>query len=243
MNVVKNIFARIWALWAAIWFIITMLIFFIPFCFCFSWKEPKRSHISYPLFHFWMQVYLPLVGVFIKIKGKENFVPGKNYIVICNHTTLMDIPVSSTEIPGPNKTIAKIELSRIPIFGTLYKLGSVLVDRKDKDSRRNSFIQMKWVLENGLHMCIYPEGTRNKGNQPLKEFHNGAFKLAVDTKKEIIPSMLFNTNSILSNKKAFYFLPGKIEFHFLPPIAPIGDPEILKEKVFKLMWDYYEMNK
>jgi len=240
---IKNIFARIWATWAAIWFIVTMLIFFIPFCCCFFWSEPKRSHISYPIFRSWMAVYLPLVGVFIKIKGEENFKADKNYIVLCNHNTLMDIPVSSTEIPGANKTIAKIEFARVPIFGVVYKLGSVLVDRKDKDSRRNSFIQMRTVLENGLHMCIYPEGTRNKSGKPLKEFHNGAFKLAVDTKKEILPSILFGTNDVMPNNKAFYFLPGKIEFHFLPAIQPGDDAETLKQLVFELMWNYIEMNK
>jgi 1-acyl-sn-glycerol-3-phosphate acyltransferase len=239
----KNIFARIWALWSAIWFITTMLIFFIPFCICFLWKEPKRSHVSYPLYRLWMNIYLPLVGIFIRIKGKKNFATGKNYVVICNHNTLIDIPVSSTRIPGPNKTIAKIEMSRIPIFGTLYKLGSVLVDRKDKDSRKNSFIQMKSVLDIGLHMCIYPEGTRNKTGQPLKEFHNGAFKLAVDTKKEILPAVLFNTTKVMPNDKPFYFLPGVIEFHFLEPMAAGNDVERLREQAFDLMWNYYNDNK
>jgi 1-acyl-sn-glycerol-3-phosphate acyltransferase len=238
----KNIFARVWALWSAIWFVITMLIVFIPFCCCFFWQEPKRSHYSYPIFRLWMQVYLPLIGVFVKIKGKENFRKGENYIVVCNHNTLMDVPVSSTKIPGPNKTIAKIEMSRIPIFGTLYKLGSVLVDRNDKDSRRNSFNQMKTVLDMGLHMCIYPEGTRNKSKEPLKEFHSGAFKLAVDTNKKILPAVLFGTNKVFPNNKTFYLLPGIIEFHFLPAVAPDKNAEILKQEIFEIMQKHYVEN-
>jgi 1-acyl-sn-glycerol-3-phosphate acyltransferase len=217
-------------------FIVTMLLFFIPFCCCFFWKEPKRSHASYPLYRLWMKIYLPLAGIFIKVKGSEHFIKGKNYIVLCNHSTLMDVPVSSTEIIGANKTIAKIEMSRIPVFGTVYKLGSVLVDRKDKDSRRNSFMQMKAVLDMGLHMCIYPEGTRNKTGKPLKEFHNGAFKLAIDTQKEILPAVLFGTNKVMPNDKTFYLLPGKIEFHFLASVKPGNDVEELKEEVFELMW-------
>ncbi|UAY51099.1 lysophospholipid acyltransferase family protein [Ferruginibacter albus] len=238
----RSILARLWAIWALLWFVITMLLFFIPFCCCFFWKEPKRSHVSYPLFRLWMDFYLPAVGVFVKVVGLENFKEGKNYIVVCNHRTLMDIPISSTRIPGANKTIAKIEFARVPIFGTLYKLGSVLVDRKDKNSRRNSLLQMKWVLQNGLHMCIYPEGTRNKTNNPLNEFHSGAFKLSVDTRKEILPAILFNTNKVLPNNKFFYFLPGKIEFHFLNPIPPGNDVEDLKEEVFNAMQNYYECN-
>jgi 1-acyl-sn-glycerol-3-phosphate acyltransferase len=243
MNILKNIFARIWALWAACWFIVTMLVFFLPFCCCFFWKDPGRTYLSSLLYKVWMSIYLPLVGVFIKVKGKEHFKQGENYIIVCNHRTLMDIPVSATRIPGASKTIAKIEFTRVPVFGTIYKLGSVLVNRKDKDSRIQSYLQMKAVLDIGLNMCIYPEGTRNKSSQPLNEFKNGAFKLAVDTNKEILPAILFNTANILSNNKAFYFLPGKIEFHFLPPVTAGTDAAALKQQVFELMYNYLEMNR
>lgn len=125
MNLLKNIFARIWALWGLVWFIITLLVFFIPFCCCFFWQEPKRSAISHILYRSWMNIYLPIIGVFISVKGKGNFKRASNYIVVCNHNTLMDIPVSTTRIPGPNKTIGKIEFSRAPLFGIPYKVGSV----------------------------------------------------------------------------------------------------------------------
>lgn len=245
MQLLKNIFARIWAVWGIIAFTIVMLIFFPLFLLCLLWKEPKRSRISYPLFRIWMNVYLPLIGVFIRIKGKQHFKKGSNYIVLCNHSSLMDVPVSSPYIPGPNKTIAKIEMSRIPVFGTIYKLGSVLVDRKDKDSRIKSYVAMKEVLAAGLHMCIYPEGTRNKTGQPLKEFHDGAFKLAIDTRKPIIPAVLFGTAKRLSSTKPLYLLPGIVRFHFLPvvEIEPGSSTEVLRKKVFEMMWDYYSANK
>ena len=242
---VKNIFGRIWATWGSLVFIVVMLIFFPFFLLCLLWKEPKRSRITYPIFRLWMNIYLPLIGVFISIKGKKYFKKGANYIVLCNHSSLMDVPVSSPYIPGPNKTIAKIEMSRIPVFGTIYKLGSVLVDRKDKDSRLKSYIRMKEVLNAGLHMCIYPEGTRNKTGLPLKEFHDGAFKLAVDSRKPIMPAVLFNTSKILSSTKTMHLLPGLIRFHFLPPveITPATNADDLKKAVFDMMWQYYEANK
>ena len=240
MEFFKNIFARIWAFWGLITFTITLLLFFIPFSICFLWPEPRRSFISYPMFRIWMDIYLPLIGVFIKIRGRENFEKGENYIVVCNHRTLMDIPVSSPQIPGPNKTIAKSSFARIPVFGTAYKLGSVLVDRTDKDSRKNSYKKMRTVLEAGLHMCIYPEGTRNKTREPLKEFQDGAFRLATESGKSIIPSLLFGTNDILPNNKTFYLLPGKIEFHFLPALPPGSDPKEIKARTFEIMKSHYE---
>ena len=80
-------------------------------------------------------------------------------------------------------------MAKIPLFGLIYKRGSVLVDRKSEESRKNSFVKMKEVLDMGLHMCIYPEGTRNKTTEPLQRFHNGAFKLAIDTGKPIFPQL------------------------------------------------------
>jgi 1-acyl-sn-glycerol-3-phosphate acyltransferase len=97
---------------------------------------------------------------------------------------------------------------------------------------------MKEVLHMGLHMCIYPEGTRNKGKEPLQRFHDGAFKLAVETNKAIIPSLIFYTNKVLP-RKPFFFWPHKVEMHFLPPVASIGKTSHqLKEEVFEIMKEY-----
>jgi 1-acyl-sn-glycerol-3-phosphate acyltransferase len=150
----------------------------------------------------------------------------------------MDIPLSSPGIPGPNKTIAKTEMAKIPLFGMIYKRGSVLVNRKSEESRRNSFLKMKAVLDMGLHMCIYPEGTRNKTSEPLQRFHDGAFKLAAETKKPIIPSLIFYTSKVLP-RKSFFFWPHKVEMHFLPSV-PVENKtaQELKEEVFSIMKNY-----
>jgi 1-acyl-sn-glycerol-3-phosphate acyltransferase len=240
MSFIKNILARIFALWAAILFIVTMLIIFIPMLLAGLWPEPKRTRIFHRISQIWMAVFLTLTGVWIVRKGKQYFRKGGCYIVICNHNTLMDVPVTTPWIPGANKSIAKIEMSRIPLFGIIYKRGAVLVDRKNEESRKASYNKMKEVLQMGLHMCVYPEGTRNKTKEPLQPFHSGAFRLAVDTGLSIIPAVLFNTNKILPNNKTFYYWPGKIEMHFLEPV-PVNSmtADQLKEKLFQLMKDYY----
>src|SRR5258708_20351835 len=157
-----NVLGPIWAVWAIILFIITMLIFLIPFLlFCFYRKDPQKTTNFNIASRLWMSVWLPLSGCPLRIKGKEKFVKGQTYIVVCNHNALIDVPVSTPGIPGGNKTIAKAEMAKIPLFGLIYQTGSILVDRKNEKSRRDSFTKMKEVLDMGLHMCIYPEGTRN----------------------------------------------------------------------------------
>lgn len=117
-----------------------------------------------------MKVWLLLVGCRYQIRGKENFKKGESYIVTCNHNSLLDVPLSSPFIEGPNKTIAKSSFAKVPLFGFFYMKGAVLVNRKDDRSRRESYEKMKNVLKAKMHMCIYPEGTRNRSNDPLKNF-------------------------------------------------------------------------
>ncbi|WP_431217606.1 lysophospholipid acyltransferase family protein [Puia sp. P3] len=157
----------------------------------------------------------------------------------------MDVPITTPGIPGPgNKTIAKIEMAKIPVFGTFYRTGSVLVDRSSEASRRESFAKMKEALDMGLHMCIYPEGTRNKTSEPLKSFHDGAFRLALNTGKPIMPGVIFNSRKIMPPGKTFYFRPHPPAMHFLDPITPQPNDtvETLKQRVFVIMRDYYSAN-
>lgn len=243
MQMIRNILGRIFAAWAMLTFIATMLIILLPTWMMGLLPEPKRTKAFIQLSRIWMAVWLPLAGIRLIIKGREKFAKGENYVVVCNHNSFMDVPVTSPGIPGGNKTIAKIEMAKIPLFGLIYRRGSVLVDRKSEESRLKSYTYMKRVLDMGLHMCIYPEGTRNKSNNPLKEFKDGAFRLAIETGKPVIPAVLFNTKKVLPQQKTFYFWPSKIEMHFLDPVETknlqMSDVKLLKEGIFQTMWDYY----
>ena len=246
MNVIKRIFGAAWAAWMVIFFIISMLIFLIPFLlFCYFHSDRIRNARFIVFSRVWMNIYLPLIGCPLKKIGRENFRKGQNYIVTSNHNSFLDVMSITPAIPGPNRTIAKIEMARIPIFGMMYKAGSVLVDRKSDQSRKESYNKMKEALEMGLHMCIYPEGTRNKTNEPLKSFHSGAFRLAVDTGKPIIPALMFNTKKALPADKGFYALPHRLSIHFLPEVK-VNEGETtaaLQQRIYEIMYNYYVENK
>ena len=241
MNIFKEIFARIWALWALLFFISTMFIaypFYIP---CHFFKEPRKAKWHRAISRVWMWTFLQASGCPLKVKGAENFKNLPNCIIVCNHNSFMDVPVTTPFMPRTNKTIAKKSLSYYPVFGWIYGFGSVLVDRNSDASRRKSFDNMKRILNFGLDMVIYPEGTRNRSYEPLKKFYDGAFRLAVDTKKPIIPALVFNTKKVLPATKVFFMLPHKLEMHFLPAVQSTNcTAKELKEKIFKQMWDYYK---
>lgn len=240
MNVFKNIAGRVWAVWGMISFIVTFFIIFLPAMTTWLMPDPIGQRVFIGIARIWMNVWLRLVGCPVKVTGKENFKKGKAYIVTCNHNSLMDVPVSSPFIPDANKTIAKASFAKIPFFGFYYMKGSILVDRKNEKSRRESFDKMRNILQKGIHMCIYPEGTRNRSEDPLKKFHDGAFKLAINTGNEVIPAVIFNTKKALPVNKPFFFLPHRLRMDFLEAIPVEGiTAEQLREKVFAVMKDYY----
>ncbi len=106
----KEVFARVFALWAMIIFIITM----IPVA-IFIWaigliKEPKRTSVFRIISKIWMRFFFFITGCSLKIIGAEHFEKGQRYIVISKHNSLMDVPLTTPFITGPNKTIAKVEM-------------------------------------------------------------------------------------------------------------------------------------
>jgi 1-acyl-sn-glycerol-3-phosphate acyltransferase len=239
----KNIFGRLFALWALLLFAGTMLIIFIPIWIISFWPDPQKSKGFLAIGRVWMKIYMPLIGCPVRRKGTEYFAPGQTYVIVCNHNALIDVPVTTSKIPGANKTLAKASMAKIPLFGVLYRIGGILVDRSSEESRKNSVVEMKRALDMGLHILLYPEGTRNRTAEPLKAFYDGAFALAIDTQLPLIPSVLFHTRKILPPGKKLFAWPHRIDYHFLPPIPTTGltkdDIPVLKEKVFRQMWEHY----
>jgi len=238
MNFFKNIFARIWALWGLISFIFTFLIIIGPSMISHLFRNEKNGQLFFiKVSKIWMNIWLSLIGCPVRVYGKFNFQKGNNYVVVFNHNALLDIPLSAPYTPGANKTIGKASFSKVPIFGWFYKRGAILIDRKNEASRKKSFDLMKKVLEKGMHMCIYPEGTRNRTTDVLKPFYDGAFKLAVETNTEIIPCIINGTKEAMPIHKFFYLYPTPLSLTFLPPISPQGlDAKELNKKVFEMMW-------
>lgn len=241
---IKDILARIYFVYGMLLFMITMIpvavIFFIARNLL---PEKKSSIVIQKGFQIWMGIYMPLIFCPVKHVNRRYFKKGKNYVVTLNHNTLADVPVSSPGIPGVNRTLAKIEMSRIPIFGYIYKSGSILVARNDATSRKESYGKMIEALNKGYHLCLFPEGTRNKTNEPLARFYDGAFKVAIAAKKPIIPGLIFGTRNILHPVKKFWAWPHRIEIHFLEPIETdqmkSEESDQLKQVVFETMKKYY----
>ena len=182
---------------------------------------------------------------FLKTENHYHFKYDKtqSYIVVGNHNAAVDIPLNTSTCPKEIniKFLSKAEAAKIPFVGPLIKNLSVLVERKNSSSRRKTFELMAAELEKGYSIFLYPEGTRNRSKEPLKEFYNGAFKLAIEHQLPIVICTLVGTKKVNSPDKLMSFLPGKIISHWEKPIETIGltmnDIDLLKEKVKKIMID------
>ncbi len=241
MSVFKNIFARVWAFWGLVSFVVTFLLAFIPSMLSYLYKDEKKGLSFFILVsRRWMQIWLFLVGCQVKVYGKEYFDKRKNYVIVFNHNAFLDVPLSAPFVEGGNKTIAKSTFAKVPIFSWFYKRGGILIDRKNERSRIRGYETMKAYLKKGIHVCIYPEGTRNRTTKPLKDFYDGAFKLAVDSKKEILPCVIIGTKKAMPINKTFYFLPTKLSMYFLPPVPSIDtDSKTLNKNVYEIMSNFY----
>lgn len=242
-NKIKLYTGRILAFWALFVFASTMFLFIWFYLACFFLQEPNKTKWHRTISRIWMGLFLTLSGLRFSVTGKHHFNKIGPAIVICNHNSLIDVPLSTPFLPRANKTIAKKSFIYVPIFGWIYQFGSVIVDRKNDHSRKTSFDNMKRVLDSGLDMLIYPEGTRNKTSEPLKSFYDGAFKLAVDTQKPIIPVVILNTKKILPAYPIMCFKPGKIRMDILAPINSQGHTvQSLKQLAFDTMSAHYKLH-
>lgn len=183
-------------------------------------------------------MYFFLTGIRMKISGLENFQSGQSYIITGNHSSNLDLLNAAYFLPLKTKALAKIQIKKIPVLGYLFGIVSVFVDRHDKESRLKSINDLKKWLNKGYSIFIYPEGTRNTTNKPLKDFYDGAFRMAIETQQPILPVCVINGKKIWA-PKTYWLKPGTMKAIYLPPVSTLGmhegDIPQLKEKIYRMM--------
>ena len=197
------------------------------------------SEKTYPLFfkiaRLWARFILIGMGFRYAIKGTENFEAGKSYMFVANHTSMTDIMLMLLAVKNhPFVFVGKKELVNIPIFGFIYKRVCILVDRENSKSRFAVFERAQNRIQQGLSICIFPEGGVPDESVLLDEFKDGAFRIAIEHQLTIIPITFYD------NKKRFSYTffsgsPGKMRAKVHAPISTTGktmkDKNLLKQEV------------
>jgi 1-acyl-sn-glycerol-3-phosphate acyltransferase len=196
-----------WVLWR-IWFYIMMgipIIIMFPFLFISILKE-KWYPYFFVMARIWAKCILFTSGFYYKIERETQLEKGKSYMFVANHTSMTDIMLMLIIISKhPFVFVGKVELSKIPLFGFFYKRTCILVDRANSKSRLAVFERAQQRLNQGLSICIFPEGGVPADESiVLDEFKDGAFRLAIEHQIPIVPITFADNKKRLS----YTFLSG-----------------------------------
>ena len=235
MNIPKRIFGFIWALWTGFWFMFVVILFTPIFAILLGIFGKKYSmKCVWINCHFLSPFLLAVSLIRLRVFGKEKILADRSYVFVANHNTQVDIIASASAVPQPIRFLAKAEIKNIPVFGTMVKMLAIMVDRKSKESREKSVMYMAEELKKGNSLFLYPEGTRNRTDQPLKEFKDGAFRVAIMAQVPIAVQTLVGAK-IVNAPQGLQLYPGHVEVYFGDPIETKGmtqdDVPALKERV------------
>ncbi len=163
--------------------------FLIPF--------DRRGHLYHTTSRVWSRILLRICGITITVRGAERLSPGRNYIYVSNHASLLDIPCVAAGIPDQVRIVYKKELEKIPIFGWQLKWGSyVAIDRGNSAEARKSLGEAIERIRHGASVLLFAEGTRTRDGK-LQQFKRGAFNLAVSAGIPVVPLTINGTFGIM----------------------------------------------
>lgn len=228
----------IYAVYCATTFILFFLLFF-PFIILFGILGQR--YVIWWIVRLWSIIWLAMIGMRTQVSFKDNkiFSNQDGHIIIANHQSYLDVPLIFRAIPVMCRTLAKSELAKIPLFGYLYRQMTVLVDRSNPVSKRKSIMDLKKSLRKGENVFIFPEGTFNETTNTMIPFYDGAFKIALETKTNIIPVLFLDTVDRFHYKGFWNWTPGINRVVVLDEIdvSSFDTHEVkkLKHKAFNIM--------
>ncbi len=185
-----------------IWFYILValpIFVFFPFLLLFTLSEKTYPQFFWLARNVWATCILYGMGCPPRISYKERLQHGKSYMLVANHTSMLDIMAMLRVSRNPFVFVGKKELANIPVFGFFYKRVCILVDREDSRSRSAVYRRAHRRLQQGLSICIFPEGGVPEESVELDTFKDGAFKMAIAHQIPVVPITFYD------NKRRFPF--------------------------------------
>ena len=239
MRVLKIIFWAIWRIWFYILLGAPILLMF-PFLFVSILRE-KWYPYFFVMARIWAKTILFGMGFYYRVDKTQKLEQGKSYMFVSNHTSMSDIMLMLAVTKHPFVFVGKKSLEKIPLFGFFYRRTCILVDRNSSKSKMAVFNRAQQRLNQGLSICIFPEGgVPDDQSILLDDFKDGAFRLAIEHQIPIVPM------SFADNKKRFSYSffsgsPGIMRVKIHPLLETEGktlvDRKEMKEQVRRVIHD------
>lgn len=159
-----------------------------------------RDISSLRLVQWAFKVILKITGVKTTVIGEEN-VPDEAVLFIGNHRSYFDILLTYSRCRRLTGYIAKKEMERyLTLTAWMKRLHCLFLDRKDPKEGLKTILQAIDDIKNGISICVFPEGTRNRGEElSMLPFKDGALKISTKTGCAIVPISMNNTAEIFEN--------------------------------------------
>jgi 1-acyl-sn-glycerol-3-phosphate acyltransferase len=188
---------------------------------CIPWAMITGNALPlYNVSQFIVRFGYRLVGIRILATGQENVPPQTACIFMVNHVSNLDPPALLPRIPGRTSAFVKSSLMKVPVFGWALRLGEFIPVSRDGSvtGAQESIAVARRVLEKGIHITTFVEGTRSPDGRMLP-FKKGPFYLAMQAGVPCIPVSLYGTESMMS-KGSQRIRPGVAHIVFHAPIFP-----------------------
>ncbi|MCX5679855.1 MAG: lysophospholipid acyltransferase family protein [Candidatus Omnitrophica bacterium] len=169
----------------------------------------------------------------VTVRGLQNIDPKKTYVIIANHQSLADI-VIAYQTKMQFKWVAKASLFSIPVLGWSMSLGKhIRLERGSFSSIKQIYKEAATWLKAGMSVLFFPEGTRSETGD-MKDFQNGAFKLAIREKALVLPIAIRGTGDAMSKGSWLFTSKVPVSLKVLPAIDAstfhIADFAILRDQ-------------
>lgn len=184
--------------------VVLFLILFIPVLIA-EWiigkfnRERKDIH-SLRIVQGVFKLILKITGVKVTVIGEEN-IPDEPVLFIGNHRSFFDILLTYSRCKRLTGYVAKKEMDRYPLLRDwMRNLYCLFLDRENPKEGLKTILTAIDYIKRGISICIFPEGTRNKGEElSMLPFKEGTFKIASKTGCAVIPISMNNTSEIFEN--------------------------------------------
>ncbi len=186
INIIILPFRLIYKVYNLTYFVLLMILFYPALRYLMAKEE--RFPAAFKLIRFFSQVWLYGVGVFVRVKGKENILKDQAFLICSNHSSYVDPAPLYITFKQHFVFTGKKEIENWPLFHIFYTSGmNILVDRHNKIGALKSFKKMMAVVDKNQPLVILPEGTISKDAPRLGEFKTGAVSIAINKQIPIIP--------------------------------------------------------
>jgi 1-acyl-sn-glycerol-3-phosphate acyltransferase len=179
----------------------------------------------------WSRLACGIVPVKVKLTGTKNYTPGRSYVVVANHQSMVDIPVIHGFIGLHIKWVMKQELRKIPVLGiACHYLGCIFVDRSHHQAAIASIRKARKRISSKASVLFFAEGTRSRNGQ-VQPFKKGAFVFARETGLPVLPVTIRHSREVLP-PDSLDLVPGLVEIIVHRPVYVLsGDVHQLEETI------------